>query len=68
MKGRGQMAEKIAASNCEQCEHYVYDEWLEYYVCEVELDQDEMENFLNYNTHHCPYFRFADDYYLARKQ
>ena len=22
------MAGKVAASNCEQCEHYVYDDWL----------------------------------------
>ena len=58
----------IGATNCEQCEHYVYDDLMDYYVCEVDLDQDEMEDFLNYNTHHCPYFRYADEYYLARRQ
>ena len=31
------------ATNCEQCEHYVYDDLMDYYVCEVDLDQDEME-------------------------
>lgn len=62
------MAKEMIASRCEQCEYYVYDEWLDYYVCEIDLDQDEMEDFLNYNTYHCPYFRFVDDYYLARKQ
>ena len=46
------MTKKQPATNCEQCEHYVYDDLMEYYVCEVDLDQDEMEDFLNYNTHH----------------
>ena len=59
---------KITATNCEQCEHYVYDDMMDYYVCEVDLDQDEMEDFLNYNTHHCPYFRFADEYYVMASE
>lgn len=59
---------KKQISNCETCDHYVYDELMEWYVCEVDLDQDEMEDFLSYNTHHCPYYRFADEYYLAHKQ
>lgn len=48
------MTKKQPATNCEQCEHYVYDDLMEYYVCEVDLDQDEMEDFLNYNTHLAP--------------
>ena len=62
------MTKKQPATNCDQCEHYIYDDLMDYYVCEVDLDQDEMEDFLNYNTHHCPYYRFADEYYLAHKQ
>ena len=62
------MTKKQTATNCEQCEHYVYDDLMEYYVCEIDLDQDEMEAFLNYNTYHCPYYHFANEYYLAHKQ
>ena len=62
------MTKKQSATNCEQCKQYVYDDLMEYYVCEIDLDQDEMEDFLNYNTYHCPYYRFADEYYLAHKQ
>lgn len=48
--------------------NYIYDEETDCYICLVDLDQDEMEHFLNYATSHCPYFRFCDDYTLARKQ
>ena len=55
-------------SNCDDCMNYIYDEETDCYICLVDLDQDEMEHFLNYATSHCPYFRFCDDYSLARKQ
>ena len=55
-------------SNCDDCMNYIYDEETDCYICLVDLDQDEMEHFLNYATSHCPYFRFCDDYTLARKQ
>ena len=29
-------------SLCDTCENYVYDEEYEYYVCEVNLDEDEI--------------------------
>lgn len=46
-------------SNCDDCMNYIYDEETDCYICLVDLDQDEMEHFLNYATSHCPYFRFA---------
>ena len=55
-------------SNCEDCMNYIYDEFCDYYICLVDLDQDEMEDFLSYATENCPYYRFLDDYALARKQ
>ncbi len=29
-------------TTCDSCTNYVYDEEYEYYVCEVNLDEDEM--------------------------
>ena len=55
-------------SRCEDCMNYIYDEEMECFICLVDLDQDEMENFLTYATNRCPYYRFLDDYALARKQ
>ena len=55
-------------SNCESCEFYDYDEYLDAYVCEIRLDEDEMARFITGNTKQCPYFDFYDEYKIVRKQ
>ena len=40
------------ASNCECCSNYIYDEDYECYVCDVNLDEDEM--YLCFNTNISP--------------
>ncbi len=55
-------------SNCETCEFYDYDEELDAYVCDQQLDQDEMVDFLGKNTRGCPYYRFYDEYKSVHKQ
>lgn len=57
-----------AASRCELCSYFIFDEELEQYVCEINLDEDEMQNFLSYNTQNCPYFNLYDEYKIVRKQ
>ena len=37
---------KVQITNCETCAFYTYDEEYGYYVCEADLDEDEMERFL----------------------
>ena len=59
---------KKQAANCETCEFYDYDEYLDAYVCNAKLDQDEMSNFLSMNTRGCPYYRFYDEYKSVHKQ
>lgn len=54
--------------NCETCEFYDYDEELDAYVCDVNLDQDEMVDFLGRNTGSCPYYRYYDEYKSVHKQ
>lgn len=56
------------ASNCEYCMNYSYDEEYDSYVCDMDLDEDEMEKFLSCSFDRCPYYRRGDDYTLARKQ
>ena len=55
-------------SNCEMCMNFVYDEEFECYVCEMDLDQDEMERFLKNTFYDCPYFKMGDEYRIVRKQ
>ncbi len=55
-------------STCESCVYYNYDEEYNCYVCEVNLDQDEMEKFVTNTFYNCPYFRFYDEYKTVKKQ
>ena len=61
--------EKNRKTSCECCGNYVYDEENDYYVCEVNLDEDEMEKFLTDSFQGgCPYYRLEDEYRTVRKQ
>ncbi len=54
--------------NCDCCVNYVYDEDYEYYVCEADLDEDELGRFLSGDFSDCPYFRLDDEYGIVKKQ
>ena len=45
---------------CDYCINYIYDEDVEGYICDVDMDEDD------YAT--CPYYRSNDDYLIVRKQ
>lgn len=55
-------------TNCDQCTHYVYDEEFDYYYCAVNLDEDEMERFMQQSVRDCHYFQLYDEYKIVRKQ
>ena len=46
----------------------LYDEEFGYYICDVNLDEDEMSHFLRDTFYHCPYFQMNDEYKIVRKQ
>lgn len=54
--------------NCEMCMYYEYDDDYECYVCQMNLDEDEMERFLRNQVRECSYFRYGDEYQIVRKQ
>ena len=47
-------------TNCENCTNYIYDDELDYYVCAVNLDEDEMRRFLSGSN--------DDEYGVVKKQ
>lgn len=53
---------------CDTCVFYTYDEDEDYYYCSVNLDEDEMYNFIKGTMKSCPYYRDNDDYKIVRKQ
>lgn len=48
--------------------YYNYDEDYECYVCEMDLDEDEMIRFLNGSSNACSHYQFVDEYRIVRKQ
>lgn len=58
----------MAQDNCEMCGYYEYDEDEDCYFCSVNLDEDEMYNFVSGNVRECPYFQCNDEYKIVRKQ
>lgn len=53
---------------CESCVWYVYDEEYDDYLCDMDLDEDELARVLASDTRDCPYWRPGDEYITARKQ
>ncbi|MBR5453503.1 MAG: hypothetical protein IKV54_05420 [Clostridia bacterium] len=53
---------------CEDCEHYDYDEFTDSYECNVSLDEDEYEKYVSRRVKSCPYYRHYDEYKMVRKQ
>ena len=59
---------KVQITNCETCAFYTYDEEYGYYVCEADLDEDEMGRFLRGTVSACPYYQSDDEYRIVRRQ
>ena len=59
----------MAGSNCcDTCTFYIYDDDYECYICDVNLDEDELYRFMQGGSFECPYFTPYDEYKVVRKQ
>ena len=50
------------------CEYYLYDDEYDYYYCDMELDEDEMYDFVTGNIGDCHYFRYRNEYRYVNKK
>lgn len=55
-------------TTCETCMYFEYDKEFECYVCQMNLDEDEMFRFMQNTFDNCPYYKFGDEYTIVRKQ
>ncbi len=55
-------------TSCETCANYSYDEDYGYYICEADLDEDDMARFLSSASFECSYYQSDDEYRIVRKQ
>lgn len=56
------------AARCDECAYFVYDEEYEEYLCEIDLDEDEVARFYSDSHYNCPYYRNGDEYRVVRHQ
>lgn len=59
---------KKSANSCETCTYFTFDDELEAYVCDMDLDEDEYYRLLTDRDFSCPYWRLGDEYAVVRKQ
>ena len=55
-------------TDCEHCAHYIYDDEYECYICDINLDEDEMAQFITGTVRDCHYFNLYDEYKIVKKQ
>lgn len=53
---------------CESCAYFEFDDEAGCFICNMNLDEDEMQRFLMQQTKDCSYYKFFDEYDLAKKQ
>ncbi len=54
--------------SCDTCAYFSYDEDLEEYVCDVNMDEDDYARLLGNHFKECPYFTDGDEYKVVRHQ
>ena len=68
MKEEKKKQKKQIKSSWEMCEYYLYDDEYDYYYCDMDLDEDEMYDFITGNIGDCHYFRYRNEYRYVNKQ
>ena len=53
---------------CDTCANLVYDEDTEEYVCDIDMDEDEVARFYASSSRECPYYVNGDEYAVVRHQ
>lgn len=55
-------------TSCDSCAYLLYDEEYEEYVCDVNMDEDDMSRLLSDSHYGCPFYKYGDEYSVVRKQ
>ena len=55
-------------TTCESCMYFDYDEASDCDICTLDLDEDEMVDFMTGHRSACPYYRYYNEYKSVQKQ
>ena len=54
--------------SCDECAYFFYDEEMEEYVCDVNMDEDDYGRLVADHFSQCPFFKDGDEYKVVRHQ
>ena len=54
--------------SCQECANLVYEEETEEWVCDVDMDEDDLVRYLTSPNASCPYYQNGDEYQIVKKQ
>lgn len=57
-----------SSGSCDTCSFYVYDEDYEDYMCQVNMDEDDVVRLMTDQKYTCPYYQYDNEYLIVRKQ
>ena len=57
-----------SGASCEYCAYFMYDDEIEEYVCDVNMDEDDFGRLEQSRYKGCPYYRSGDEYAVVRHQ
>ncbi len=63
-----ELYQEVFMSECDTCGNLIYDDEIEDYVCDVDMDEDDLVRFLSDKHSKCPYYQNGDEYKIVRKQ
>lgn len=53
---------------CDTCNNLVYDEDIEGYVCDMDMDEDDLAQVYFHHYRQCPYYQNGDEYQVVKHQ
>lgn len=56
------------ATSCDMCAYFMWDEEFEEYVCDANMDEDEISRLMSDSHYNCPYYKNGDEYRVVRHQ
>lgn len=59
---------KNSGGSCDSCSFYIYDEDYDDYMCQVNMDEDDVARLMSDTNYECPYYQLDDEYRIVRKQ
>lgn len=62
------VAPRPKETSCDTCMYFDYDEASDCDVCTLDLDEDEMVDFMTGHASSCPYYRYYNEYKSVQKQ